>query len=175
MGIWYERWIRKGLESVAADFKISQHMLGGEGDQNILSCVWVTIDGGVDCWINLLTTYTHDSELHAIMAAPLISTIHKLLQHPLSVFAAFCDFICRSLATAYNNGDCLSSCPQVLSSQLPLQNYTKKVFNSDQRSKALAQILRPADKKSTSQLFTFSLHKALPFSDVPLRGLGSTA
>jgi hypothetical protein len=35
--------------------------------------------------MNLLTTYTHDSELQAIAAPPLISTIHKSPQHPLSL------------------------------------------------------------------------------------------
>jgi hypothetical protein len=41
---------------------------------------------GLDWWIDLFTTYTHDSELHAITAPPLISTIHKSPQHPLSLF-----------------------------------------------------------------------------------------
>jgi hypothetical protein len=51
-----------------------------------LSLVGVTVDGvWVDEWI-LLTTYTHDSELQAIIAPPLISTTHKSSQHPLSLF-----------------------------------------------------------------------------------------
>jgi hypothetical protein len=37
-------------------------------------------------WMDLLTTYTHDPELQAITAPPLISTIHKSPQHPLSLF-----------------------------------------------------------------------------------------
>jgi hypothetical protein len=37
---------------------------------------------GLDWRMNLLTTYTHDSELQAITAPPLISTIHKSPQHP---------------------------------------------------------------------------------------------
>jgi hypothetical protein len=36
--------------------------------------------------MDLLTTYTYDSELQAITAPPLISTIHKSQQHPLSLF-----------------------------------------------------------------------------------------
>jgi hypothetical protein len=45
----------------------------------------VTIDGVWNGeWI-FLTTYTHDSELQAITAPPLIST-RKLTQHPLSLF-----------------------------------------------------------------------------------------
>jgi hypothetical protein len=34
--------------------------------------------------MDLLTTYKHDSELRAITAPPLFSTIHKSPQHPLS-------------------------------------------------------------------------------------------
>jgi hypothetical protein len=36
--------------------------------------------------MDLLTTYTHDLELQVITALPLISTIHKSLEHPLSLF-----------------------------------------------------------------------------------------
>jgi hypothetical protein len=36
--------------------------------------------------MDLLTTYTNNSELQAITAPPLISTIHKSPQHPLSLF-----------------------------------------------------------------------------------------
>jgi hypothetical protein len=36
--------------------------------------------------MDLLTTYTHDLELQAITAPPLISTIHQSPQHPLSLF-----------------------------------------------------------------------------------------
>jgi hypothetical protein len=36
--------------------------------------------------MDLLTTYIHDSKLHAITAPSLISTIHKSPQHPLSLF-----------------------------------------------------------------------------------------
>jgi hypothetical protein len=45
----------------------------------------VTLDGVLDWILNLLTTYTQDSELQAITAPPSISTIHKSPQHPLSL------------------------------------------------------------------------------------------
>jgi hypothetical protein len=41
---------------------------------------------GLDWPMDLLTTYTHDSELQAIAAPPLIFTFHKSPQHPLSLF-----------------------------------------------------------------------------------------
>jgi hypothetical protein len=41
---------------------------------------------GSDWWMDLLTTYTHNSKLQAITASPLISTIHRSPQHPLSIF-----------------------------------------------------------------------------------------
>jgi hypothetical protein len=40
----------------------------------------------LDWRINLLTTYTHNSELQATTAPPLISTIHKSPQHSLRLF-----------------------------------------------------------------------------------------
>jgi hypothetical protein len=40
----------------------------------------------MDLWLDLLTTYTHNSELQVITALPLISTIHKSPQQPLSLF-----------------------------------------------------------------------------------------
>jgi hypothetical protein len=41
---------------------------------------------GLNWWKDLLTTYTHDSELQVITAPPLISTLHKSPQHRLSIF-----------------------------------------------------------------------------------------
>jgi hypothetical protein len=41
---------------------------------------------GLDWWTDLSTTYTHHSELKAITAPPLISTIHEPPQRPLSFF-----------------------------------------------------------------------------------------
>jgi hypothetical protein len=71
--------------------------------------------------MDLLTTYTHDWELQAITAPPLISTIHKSPQHPLSIFSAYCVFISICLATA-SNSDSSASCTPVLSSQPPIQS-----------------------------------------------------
>jgi hypothetical protein len=39
----------------------------------------------MDWILDLLSTYTHDSELEAITASSLISTIHKSPPHPLSL------------------------------------------------------------------------------------------
>jgi hypothetical protein len=48
--------------------------------------ICVTVDGvWIGDWI-LLTTHTHDWELQAVTAPPLISTVHKSPQHPLSLF-----------------------------------------------------------------------------------------
>jgi hypothetical protein len=77
---------------------------------------------GMDCILDLMTTYTHDSELQAITEPPLISTIHKSPQHPLSLFQPAVVFISRSLATASNSGDYSASRAQVSSSQPPVQN-----------------------------------------------------
>jgi hypothetical protein len=41
---------------------------------------------GFDWWMDLLATHTHDSEIQAISAPPLMTTIHKSPQHPLSLF-----------------------------------------------------------------------------------------
>jgi thiaminase len=46
---------------------------------------------GLDWWMDLLTTYTHCLWLHSIIAPPLISTVHKSPQHPLSLF---CSLLC---------------------------------------------------------------------------------
>jgi hypothetical protein len=64
---------------------------------------------GLDWWMDLLTTYTQDSEL-----PPLISTIHKSPQHS------------RSLATASNSEDSSASRTPILSSQPPVQNCASK-------------------------------------------------
>jgi hypothetical protein len=90
---------------------------------------------GFDLWMDLLTTYTYDSELQAITAPPLLSTMDKSLQHPLSPFPACYVFISRSLGTASNSGDSSASRAQVLSSQLPVQNclttdYSQRYFTT---------------------------------------------
>jgi hypothetical protein len=75
--------------------------------------------------MDLLTTYTHHSELEVITTLSLISTLHKSQQHLLTFFfPACCDFISRSLATASNSGDFSASHAQVIFSQPPVQNST---------------------------------------------------
>jgi hypothetical protein len=76
---------------------------------------------GLDWWMDLLTTYTHDWELQAITESPLISTVHKSPQH-YKPFPAYYVITSRSLATASDSGDCSASCAQALSSQPPVQN-----------------------------------------------------
>jgi hypothetical protein len=71
--------------------------------------------------MDLLTTYTHNSELQAITAPPLISTIHKTPQHPAEPFSRLL-FTNRCLATNYNSGDFSASCAQVLSFQPSVNN-----------------------------------------------------
>jgi hypothetical protein len=61
----------------------------------ILSRVWVTLDG------DLLTSLTHDSYFHLIIAPSLISTFYKSLQHTRSLFQSSTR---RFLVTASNNG-----------------------------------------------------------------------
>jgi hypothetical protein len=69
----------------------------------------VTIDG---VWIGkfvLLTTCIHHSELCLTTVSLLSSTIHRLPQHPLSLFLGCCVFNSHSLATAFNSGDSSAS------------------------------------------------------------------
>jgi hypothetical protein len=67
--------------------------------------VYVTLDGGLDCILHLLTTYTNNSELQVITAPSLISTLYKSPQYTLSLFPARCVFTSRSLVTACDSGD----------------------------------------------------------------------
>jgi hypothetical protein len=55
---------------------------------NMLSRIAVTTDGVLDLRVGLFATYPHDSDLHAITAPPLLFTIHKSPQHPLSLFSS---------------------------------------------------------------------------------------
>jgi hypothetical protein len=83
--------------------------------------VWLST-GGMDFWMDLLTTYAHQSELQVITALSLISTLYKSLQHRLNLFPACRVFISLSLATASNSGDSSASRVQVILSQPPVQN-----------------------------------------------------
>jgi hypothetical protein len=71
--------------------------------------------------MDLLVTYTHDSELQAITVPPLISMI-QITTAFTKPFPACCVFTSRSLARASNSGDSSASCAQVLSSQTTIQN-----------------------------------------------------
>jgi hypothetical protein len=75
--------------------------------------------------MDLLTTYTHDSELQVIKAPPLNSTTRKSPTPPAKPFPACCVFTSRSLTTDSNSGDSSASRPQLLSSQSPVQNSLK--------------------------------------------------
>jgi hypothetical protein len=77
----------------------------------------------MDWWMDLLTTYIHDSELQVIKAPLLISTIHESPQHPLSLFPACC-VNSRSLATASNSGDYSASCAHVFTVRRISRNRT---------------------------------------------------
>jgi hypothetical protein len=63
---------------------------------------------GLDWRLDLLTSLTHDSWLHLIIAPSLISTLYKALQHTLS-FSVCCAFTSYSLVTASNSGDSTAS------------------------------------------------------------------
>jgi hypothetical protein len=56
----------------------------------------------MDRWMDLLTTYTHHSELQVITVLSLISRLYKSPQHPVSLLPACCVSNSRSLATASN-------------------------------------------------------------------------
>jgi hypothetical protein len=66
--------------------------------------------------MDLLTICTHDAELQAITAPPLITTA------PAKAFPAYV-FTSRSLTTASNSGDSSASRVRILSSQPPVQNF----------------------------------------------------
>jgi hypothetical protein len=82
---------------------------------------------GLHWWMDLLTTYTHNSELQAITAPSLISTIHKT---PAKPFPACCVFTSYSLSTASNSGDSSASHAEVLSSQPPAKDSTDSLSKS---------------------------------------------
>jgi hypothetical protein len=62
---------------------------------------------GMDWWMDLLTTYTHDSELGVITAQSLISTLYKSLHTKSSPVCSV--FTSRCLVTNLNNGDSSAS------------------------------------------------------------------
>jgi hypothetical protein len=86
--------------------------------------ILLTLDGIMDWILDSLTTLAYDSEPQAITAPSLISTIHQLPQHTLSLFQPAV-FTSRSLVTAPNSGDSAASRVQVLSE---LRLRSKKTF-----------------------------------------------
>jgi hypothetical protein len=56
-------------------------------------------------WMDLLNTYTHDSEQQVTTALPLRFTIHKSPTNTLSLYTACCIFTSHFLATTSNSGD----------------------------------------------------------------------
>jgi hypothetical protein len=71
--------------------------------------------------MDLLTTYTHHSELQVITAPLLISIIHGSPQHPLSIFPAFYVF---NTAMASNSCDSSASHTHVVTVQQMSGNWT---------------------------------------------------
>jgi hypothetical protein len=86
--------------------------------------------------MELLTTYTHDSDLQAVTAPPVITTA------PTKSSPACCVFISRSLETASNNTDSSASYAQVLYLQPHVQNSTQLSLslslNTDGQSASLS-------------------------------------
>jgi hypothetical protein len=88
----------------------------------VVSCMWgCNCACSMDWCMALLTTYTHHLELQVITAPSLISTLYSSLKNPLSLSQPAV-LTSRSLATAFNIGDCSASHAQVLLSQPLMQN-----------------------------------------------------
>jgi hypothetical protein len=100
---------------------------------------------GLDRWLDLLTTYTHDPELQAVTVPPQFSAIHISPQHPLSLFPACCVFISCSLAMTLNSFTCSG----------PLFTYSRTVLPNNWLCALLI----------TSQ---HGLHRKTPFPTVTL-------
>jgi hypothetical protein len=64
--------------------------------------------------MNLLTTYTHNSEWQTLTVLPLITANSQITTAPAKPFPVSCVFTSRSLATAFNSGDSSASCAQVV-------------------------------------------------------------
>jgi hypothetical protein len=73
------------MSSAVNNFKWEENF-GLVIDYNIVTFFRVILDGILDSILDLSTTYTHNSELQAITAPPLVSTIHNSPQHPLELF-----------------------------------------------------------------------------------------
>jgi hypothetical protein len=86
----------------------------------ILSRVRVTLDGVLDWRLDLLTTLTHDSWQHLIIARSLISTFYKSLQHTPSLFSLLC--LHQSIpGNGFQQWGFFNCTDQVRPSQTPIQ------------------------------------------------------
>jgi hypothetical protein len=112
--------------------------------------------------VDLLISYIHHSEVQIITALSLISTIHKLPQHSLSLFPACCVFIRRSLATASNSGYSSASRAQVLSVQI-VQRGTEKCLPI--RCLQTDCITPLFNRLLHSNGCTYTLHSRIGYSD----------
>jgi hypothetical protein len=84
-------------------------------------------DLGHGAWIRYWIywrTSTHHLELQVITAPLLISTIHRSLQHSLSLFPACCVYNSHSLATAFDSGDSSASRFYVVTVRRISRNWT---------------------------------------------------
>jgi hypothetical protein len=91
-------------------------------------------------WIlDLLTTYTHHSQLKVITALSLISTLYKSPQQPLCLFQPAA-LRSRSLSTASNNGDSSDSRVRVPLPQCPVRNSTLNCQLRDSQSNSLLKL-----------------------------------
>jgi hypothetical protein len=114
----------------------------------------VTIRGGLD-WI--LSTSTHDSWLHLIIAPSLISTLYKSIQHTLS-YLVFCVFTSRFLATASNSGDSSASTLKCTDSLTTLTNSASESESEllyDWRFTANQFVMATNPLRPTTSIFVF--------------------
>jgi hypothetical protein len=95
----------------------------------------------MDWILDLLTTWTHDWELHLTTVLSLISTIHKSPQHSLSLFKHAVSSPAIPLATACNSGDSSDSRAQALLSPQPVQNSCQ--FSQSQQTTVNSGTLNP--------------------------------
>jgi hypothetical protein len=77
----------------------------------------VTTDGVWIDELDLLTTCRHHSELQVITCLSLISILHKLPQHPVSLFPTCCVSNSSSLAMASNSRDSSASRAHIITSR----------------------------------------------------------
>jgi hypothetical protein len=107
--------------------------------------------------MDLLTTCIHNSELQVITRVQLISTSHRLLEHPLGLLRACCVFNNRSLATASNSGDSLACRAHVVTIRRIFHNSTlvNSIFPLNYQLNFSVRL--PAEHQFTSFLLLLTL------------------